>query len=140
MPGYNRPSVGKWASWLCRLMVAVLLLGTEAHLCMPEFTKADGAPCTTCQTLQDRPANHDEVAAAHGDCHDCCVIKPCDDHKPPQPAAAANVLDWQAVAAPALSFTLPVAAPVDPPANRDAAPYLATGPPSATAPRAPPAS
>jgi len=118
----SSPVVGKVAMWLCRIMVAVLLVGTEAHLCLPEYTRANGDPCTTCQELTDQPAHHAEVANTHGDCHDCCVIKPCDDHKPPQPAAATNLFDWQVAPAPAFTFSLRVLTPEEPPQTRDVAP------------------
>ncbi|MBX3111407.1 MAG: hypothetical protein KF857_05295 [Fimbriimonadaceae bacterium] len=135
--------MGRLAFWLCRVFVAVLLVGTQVHLCLPEYATATGDPCTKCQGLTDniaQPLGDFALVGAHGDCHDCCFVKPCDDHQPPRPVSPSSPLVWQCLAPCQFELTLPVLDQDDLPSWGAVVTHLATGPPRATTPRAPPAS
>lgn len=64
-----------------RWLMTFCLVASLIHFCPPEYITQSGAECSVCAIQQ-----HDESVSAestpHGDCHDCCSIKSCDDKAP----------------------------------------------------------
>jgi len=58
--------------------VIFCLLISLVHACPPEYITAAGTDCTLCLGL-DHEDNATKNISSHGDCHDCCSIKSCDD-------------------------------------------------------------
>lgn len=122
--------------------MAGLLLLVQLHLCQAEYVLPGGETCFTCPMLSD---DHDVsdtaqlASGAHGDCHDCCELRPCeDDGKVKAALAPVSVANLVLALPPALplaeipSFEEP----------RVEFEFLAgcpsTGPPASASPRAPP--
>jgi hypothetical protein len=62
--------------WISLLLLSVLMPG-QFHLCEASYRLPSGKVCAVCpQLVEDE--THD-IAASHGDCHDCCTIQRCDD-------------------------------------------------------------
>jgi len=89
MRDWRRVSIGRWA-------LALVLIVANLHWCREQFFLPDGALCGTCPTLEHKDSLDFERALTatdnHGDCHDCCTIKPCDDETPDDVAAKASSL------------------------------------------------
>lgn len=71
-------SAGLVAKWL----MGLLLLFVQLHLCQAEYILPGGETCFTCPALdqKDHTGTQVEVTGGnHGDCHDCCELKPCDE-------------------------------------------------------------
>ena len=128
------------------LLLIVSLLLAQAGFARASYVLPSGESCVTCPTLQDalqvqpKAGERWEVAAAHGDCHDCCTLTA----KSSDAGDARIVADGFAshldtilpepvlVGVPALRTTrpcVPVFVPAHPP----------NGPPALSASRAPPA-
>jgi hypothetical protein len=95
--GYNRGAMLRWRHSLTkRLVLAMLLVVANLHFCREQFFLPDGALCVTCPTLEhenaETPSQALKASNDHGDCHDCCTVKPCDDETPDDVAAQASSL------------------------------------------------
>ena len=117
------------------------LLG-QSHLCASEYVLPSGQPCRVCSTLVDPPgvdaSPHGTLQAPHGDCHDCCTVKTCDNDPQPVRADIKSAPVFAAVLLPSLAFV-----PVVIRASRVELPpavelYLPHGPPIERPSRAPP--
>jgi len=127
---------------LIGLLMAVLLLGVQLHLCSPTFQFADGRQCETCPTLS-HPETPESSGAfltdGHGDCHDCCALTSCHDDEYTQS-------DLLSQSAPSLVIDIPKS--VELPSEWEVETPLSialliegcpsTGPPLDTSPRGPP--
>jgi len=136
--------------WLHLLLISLLFAG-QVHLCQASYRLPTGRECSICPTLDAHPFefsstvsdSHDSnlIAGNHGDCHDCCQIRGCsesDGHG--QSALQSVTFGVYFICFPTrfeFSFaTLPQLVSVA--VHIESAP--ATGPPSPTSSRAPPAS
>lgn len=128
---------------LSHLLVAILLLFVQLHLCQAEYVLPGGEKCYTCVALDEADHGHAPLQVSegeHGDCHDCCEIRPCDEGGKNE---ATVVPTSQNVLLMALPTALPnlVVPTVDEPYVTFV--YLAgcppTGPPTESRSRAPPA-
>lgn len=82
-----------------RALVAIVVLLSQAHFCPPEYVTDRGAPCTACATISILEEFSQISAEPHGDCHDCCSIKSCDDQASDQFATNSNTHQWDVPAA-----------------------------------------
>ena len=125
-------------------LISLMILLGQVHACQTTYVLPNGEDCSKCSSLKDN-CRQTSVAllksALHGDCHDCCKIKPCDSKgKSTQPAVTMSPVH--------LDIDLPVALrqPVPQglqivfqiPVFNDGCP--ATGPPATRSSRAPPIS
>ncbi len=70
--------------WVSLLLITVLVAG-RIHLCEPSYELPSGETCFICPSI-----GHDSrvqtssptatLSSDHGDCHDCCELRACDDH------------------------------------------------------------
>lgn len=133
-------SAGIVAKWL----MGLLLLFVQLHICQAEYTLPGGETCFTCPTLDqdDHIGTQVELSSQkHGDCHDCCEVKPCDEGGK-DTAALAQALQFNLVFAlpptiPTINFLL-IEEPVAEFEFLEGCPP--TGPPATSKSRAPPAS
>lgn len=133
-------SAGIVAKWL----MGLLLLFVQLHFCQPEYTLPGGETCFTCPTLDQDDHDGTQVefsAAKHGDCHDCCEIRPCDESGKEKAAVAQTFQFHLALALPSDLPLLTITSIKEPIAEfefLDGSPT--TGPPTSTQSRAPPVS
>ncbi len=126
------------------LLLLTLLVG-QSHLCAHEYVKPSGQVCETCRALDDAPKpgihpGSSRLQASHGDCHDCCTIRSCDNDSPTAEADFKPAPSFPAILPPPLVFVLVIATEF-----RDIRPpsvelYLPHGPPCERSARAPPVS
>ena len=64
-----------------RWLMILCLVASLIHFCPPEYITQSGAECSVC-AIQQHDESLSAEAAPHGDCHDCCSIKSCDDKAP----------------------------------------------------------
>lgn len=128
--------------WLSLLLISVLMLG-QIHLCQESYQLPNGQTCLTCPELvdpvQEVSTNSDGLAAAHGDCHDCCEVRPCSDQEKPslESVQAGSTFEFVACLPLHFEFTVPTVSVKDAIAiHVDSAPT--TGPPGTKSSRAPP--
>ena len=120
---------------------AVLMLLGQFHFCEPAYELPSGNTCAVCPELahDDTEATEPQIAASHGDCHDCCTIEACQSEVKPVPAVvtSANLLFAAAVLPAQAEILVPIAPECEPVTwwHSGAPP---TGPPSLTSARAPP--
>lgn len=128
--------------WFHLLLISLLTLA-QVHLCDASYVLPSGQTCLECPQLFHEIAPHEdaspELDASHGDCHDCCSIRSCDDHeRAAKPSNSVNPVQFLAVLPNELVVFIP-----DSPEVRCIAVAIEsappTGPPSASSPRAPPA-
>lgn len=65
-----------------RWLTVLLLLAVQLHFCSANYELPNGQACVECPTLSDDhsvPADGRVSSTDHGDCHDCCELKACDD-------------------------------------------------------------
>lgn len=73
----RRENAGMVARWL----IAGLLLLVQLHLCQAEYVLPSGQKCLTCPSLVEQHKDDVQLSDGnHGDCHDCCELRPCDDN------------------------------------------------------------
>ncbi len=125
-------------------LISFLILLGQVHACQTTYVLPDGKECLKCVTLKDNCRQSTTTSlksALHGDCHDCCKIKACDNKVKSVPVASTGQnhsfdIDLPiAVRQPAFLsrqqfFVIPVFSENCP----------ATGPPSTRSSRAPPTS
>lgn len=133
-------SAGIVAKWL----MGLLLLFVQLHICQSEYTLPGGETCYTCPTLDQDDHEGTQVefsSTKHGDCHDCCEIKPCDESGKEKAAAAQTFQFHLALALPSDLPILAIPLIQEPLAEFE---FLEgcppTGPPTSCQSRAPPAS
>jgi hypothetical protein len=125
-------------------LISFLILLGQVHACQTTYVLPDGKECFKCVALKDncrQKSTPSLKSALHGDCHDCCKIKSCDNKGKPA-TVTSNLQPFNldidlpvAVRQPALVshqqfFVIPVFSENCP----------ATGPPSTRSSRAPPIS
>lgn len=119
--------------------MVILLFVAQLHFCTPAYSLPDGKRCVVCPTLVDRESDQTQIAADHGDCHDCCTASGCTDQGLSKIAKAFAPALSMAIALPApLSVEIPFL--IVPRATIFAAleNCPATGPPCLPSTRAPP--
>ena len=129
--------------WIYLLLISVLMLG-QVHLCAESYQLANGQTCLTCLDLNDHPnltANDQPSLAAtgHGDCHDCCKVRPCSEDGKSTLDSIAPYSGIQPAACLPSKFRLelpPVSEPDPISVHVVSAPT--NGPPGSTSSRAPP--
>lgn len=127
------------------LFLLLTLLVGQSHLCAHEYVKPSGQICETCLVLDDvpKPGIHpgaSRLEVAHGDCHDCCTIRSCDNDSPTAEADNKPAPFFPAILPPSLIF-VPVVATEFRDARRPSVElYLPHGPPRERSARAPPVS
>lgn len=123
------------------LLLALVLLASQLHLCEPTYILPTGQRCRACPVIaKSKLAATSSDATFQGDCRDCCKLASCDHN-----AKATPVVLAPSHAAPAILPSLPdietyffvVPSPVVVPQIEGAPP---TGPPSPDHSRAPPSS
>lgn len=142
-------SVASWPGriailrWFQLLLITLLLLG-QFHLCEASYQLPNGQTCFACPKLDDKSCGDLKdrtpgLQARHGDCHDCCVLRACEDksHESPTLAPGWAAFDLVACFPPKLQILIPCG-PLcgSMPMHIASAPI--TGPPSQKSSRAPP--
>lgn len=129
---------------LVSFLVSLLILLGQAHACQRTYILPNGEDCLKCSSLKDT-CRQTSVAslksALHGDCHDCCKIKPCDNKgKSTAPVVTISPAHLDIDLPMALRQPVPQGLQIafQIPVFDDGCP--ATGPPSTRSSRAPPIS
>ena len=82
-----------------RALVAIALLLSQVHFGPPEYVTDQGAPCTACATISNLEECSQISSEPHGDCHDCCSIRACDEQASYKFATNSNTHQWDVPAA-----------------------------------------
>lgn len=119
------------------LLLALLLLVSQLHLCEPTYTLPTGERCVACPIIAKS-----KVAAAsiQGDCRDCCKLTSCEHNAKTTPVVLASSHVAPAILPSKADFEVHfilVSSPVVVPQIEGFPP---TGPPSPDNSRAPPSS
>lgn len=126
------------------ILISFLILLGQVHACQTTYVLPNGKECLKCGFLKDsykQTLGSSLKSALHGDCHDCCKIKPCDGKGKSTPSAV-TISPIQLDIDLPVAFNQPVlielCADFTVPVFSEGCP--ATGPPSTRSSRAPPIS
>ena len=125
-------------------LVSFLILLGQVHACQTTYVLPDGKECLKCEILKDNCRQRSTASlksALHGDCHDCCKIKSC-DNKGKSASVTSTLQHFNIV----IDLPIPIRQPALPgrqvfcaiPIFSENCP--ATGPPTTRSSRAPPIS
>jgi hypothetical protein len=125
---------------LVKWLITAALLLVQIHICQAAYVLPTGRTCLVCPKIEEDGHTQAQIAAKdqHGDCHDCCELRECDDAGKVKAKIAPPILSL-AMALPIALLTVPVIQELE---ERVTTYYIEgcppTGPPSSTRSRAPP--
>ena len=77
-----------------RVLVTFFVLLAQVHICPPIYITEQGTHCSACAVISEPDDCAQIIADPHGDCHDCCSIKSCDDGMTKQLLMLSSVNPW----------------------------------------------
>ncbi len=95
---HNMSVVAAWDALrgLLGRALLVLVLGlTQTHFCEANYVRPSGESCLECASIADHAEPLVGQADVHGDCHDCCEIRKCEN---PDNFRSQSQLPWVTLA------------------------------------------